>query len=96
MTSPTNNSDPDVISDYTGFIDHQINSLLDEEKNKNKELSQLDELKIAINFCKNYLSDTSNSSDDAKRVEVVNKLVELRLELVQLEVRIDLSNYIPL
>lgn len=82
MASPPNDLDL-LESDYASFVNGQINSLLEEEKSKNKELSQIDELKIAIDFCKNYLSDTSNSNDDSKREEIMNKLVELRLELVE-------------
>lgn len=86
MTSPGNADDSELFeSDYSSFVNDQINSLLEEEKSKNKELSQIDELKVAIEFCKNYLSDTT-STDDAKRVEVMAKLVELRLELVHIQV----------
>ncbi|KAI6176488.1 C1 domain containing protein [Aphelenchoides bicaudatus] len=84
MASP-GNSDLEIFeSDYSNFVSDQINSLLNEERTKNEELSQVDELKIAIEFCKNYLSDTS-SVDDARRVEVMDKLVELRLELVHIQ-----------
>lgn len=83
MTSP--NSELDLLeSDYSSFVTGSINSLLEDEKKKNKDLSQADELKIAINFCKNYLAENLNANEDAKR-EVMNKLVELRLELVYIE-----------
>jgi hypothetical protein len=89
MTSPGAADDLELFeSDYSNFVNDQISCLLEEEKSKNKELSQVDELKIAIDFCKNYLSGTS-STDDAKRVEVMAKLVELRLELVHIQVSID-------
>lgn len=93
MTSSATTNELELLeSEYSNFLRDQINSLLEEERSKNKDLTQVDELSIAIDFCKNYLSDTCNN-DNAKRTEVMAKLVELRLELLRVRVSYQMNIY---
>ncbi|KAI6214603.1 hypothetical protein M3Y94_00287800 [Aphelenchoides besseyi] len=70
-------------SDYQNFVNAQINHLVDEERRQKSDFSHVDELEVAIRFCRNYLADRTN--DDTKRAEVMAKLVELKLELLSIE-----------
>ncbi|KAI6212227.1 Differentially expressed in FDCP 8-like protein [Aphelenchoides fujianensis] len=81
---PAHPNDDEVLeSDYQTFVNVQISHLIEEEKREKPDLSHLDELNVAIRFCKNYLADRTN--DESKRAEVLAKLVELKLELLQIE-----------
>lgn len=74
-----------LASDYQSFVDSQIKRIIEQERQRNRQLDRSDELALAIEFCKKFLVDAS-SYDNEKRAEVLSKLVELKLELEQLKV----------
>ncbi|CAD5213813.1 unnamed protein product [Bursaphelenchus okinawaensis] len=91
MTSPPKDSEdvlhvdePEVSeSDFANFIDHQIERLIKEERARSPELTTMEELNIAVAFCKRFLTDTN--TDHEKRTQVMAKLVDLKLEQDQVE-----------
>ena len=69
-------------SDFQNFINSQITHLIELERVKNPKMLRVDELEIAIDYCKKYLVDTS-TSDEQKKQDVMAMLVDLKLEMEQ-------------
>lgn len=78
----------DYTSDYSNFVENQIEHLIQAERQRNSKLTRIAELEIATQFCKNYLLETNDIGDKEKRAEVMAKLVDLKLEQDQIDVRV--------
>lgn len=71
-------------SDYRTFLHNQIKKVVEAEQFKRK-LDKNDELTLGIDLCKNLLLEIGNR-DERKAAQVMDLMIELKLELVQLKV----------
>uniref|UniRef100_A0A7E4V764 Phorbol-ester/DAG-type domain-containing protein n=1 Tax=Panagrellus redivivus TaxID=6233 RepID=A0A7E4V764_PANRE len=71
-------------TDYKQFLQNQIDAVLTSEREKQSGLDRREELHIAIDLCKKKIVEM-DESDDAKRQQILDLMVELRLELEQVE-----------
>ncbi|KAF7636076.1 hypothetical protein Mgra_00004524 [Meloidogyne graminicola] len=86
MSQPSSNY---FNSEFENFIQTQISSLITEERQKNVSLNKENELIISIDFCKKFLIENINKKEEEennedmenRRSQVMEKLVELKLEL---------------
>jgi len=87
-TPPKQLEYPEMItfaSDFQNFINSQIVHLIEQERIKSPKMRRVEELEIAIGYCKKYLVDTSTSDEDKKK-DVLDMLVDLKLEMEQYKV----------
>lgn len=72
-------------SDYRTFLHNQIKKVVEAERLK-RHLNKNDELNVGIDLCKNLLLEIGNR-DERKAAQVMDLMIELKLELVQLKVK---------
>ena len=85
VQSPTNALPSDVFElDYRTFLQNQIKTVVEAEKTKRK-LEKIDELSISIDLCKNLLLEIGDR-DERKAAQVMDLMVDLKLQLAQLKV----------
>uniref|UniRef100_A0AC34QK36 Phorbol-ester/DAG-type domain-containing protein n=1 Tax=Panagrolaimus sp. JU765 TaxID=591449 RepID=A0AC34QK36_9BILA len=70
-------------SDYRTFLHNQIKKVVEAERLK-RHLNKNDELNVGIDLCKNLLLEIGNR-DERKAAQVMDLMIELKLELVQLK-----------
>ncbi|KAK0417458.1 hypothetical protein QR680_013020 [Steinernema hermaphroditum] len=61
------------------FVDLQIVDMIEKERRQNPELDRMGELAVAVEYCKSRLTDRSDSG--VNRKQVMQRLVELRMEM---------------